>query len=264
MYYITQDERNEGKSAFFDLDTYCQVVEMFVNSDEIERALWMIDNPPGWFRENPPKKLTELRTLILKNTLTVKDYISDSKEIEDYEKLQDFVDANFIYPRFQILLETIREMNQKGQSPNLYELCPASFWLPRLLLQYKVNFQYRFETINLDAAKFFQSKHPEVNPNFDETQPNIFICFETIEHLWRDSDVAHFYAKYGLDADIVMLSTPLNTLLGGHPEGWRNRPLGHLRTYTKSDFLKFAVTHWPNRAWEQYPAQMQVLVGRKI
>jgi hypothetical protein len=83
-----------------------------------------------------------------------------------------------------------------------------------------------------------------------------------IEHLWNEDDIYHYYAKSGMDADIVMLSTPKYTLYGGLNQ-WHSRELGHLRTYTPKDLLAFASKHWPTLQWTFFDADMMLVVGQK-
>jgi hypothetical protein len=72
----------------------------------------------------------------------------------------------------------------------------------------------------------------------------------------------HTAAKQGVDWDVVLLSVPKYTMGGGLPD-WDTRRLGHVRTWTPSEFLEFANRHWPNRTWQLYPEFSMVLVGRK-
>lgn len=250
-----------GKPTKFDIEKYCDVVEMMIESDELIRALWMCDNPPGFYREFKSERLEQIRKDLYKQTVTVKDYINDKDEYKD-GKAEEIIDTTFTYPRYDVLAEYLSQLNLKGIIPNIYEACPASFWLPKMLRKAELQFQYDFMTINPQAeAKF--NKEWLCSP-IDQKQPWLFVCFETLEHLWNTQDILHIYIKAGIDAQAIFLSTPLNTLCGGHPDKWSTRELGHLQTFTQQEFIEFAYKNFPGRQWEYTRAQMGVLVGEKI
>lgn len=250
-----------GKPKHFNPDLYCDAVEHMIMADELERALWMLDNMPGYYRENKYPRAIQIKEEIYRNTKTVKDYINNGDE-SDSINIEELKKSSFTYPRFDVLCEKVREFNKDGKSPNIYEFGPAGFWLPMLLKDASCEYQYKWCTINKEAEKTFQNSKYYSLEGFKPNQPNLFVCYETIEHLWNPMDIAHFYHKANIDADMVFLSTPHNTLLGGL-ESWKDRKLEHLRTYTETDFIEFAYKAFPNRVWQLTRAQMMVIVGDK-
>lgn len=261
-----EDQPDFGKPNKFNPELFCDVAEQLIESDEIERAIWMLDNMPGYYRENPYQRAIDIKKRIFKVLMSTEDYASDVAEHNEQE-VEMIMGSFFTYPRYDILSALLIEYNQQGKKPHVFEFGPASFWLPRLLKKHNINFAYTHRTINRSASKHFQG-WLETNPieasDNMTSEPKIFVCFEVIEHLWNTLDIAHFYEKFGIIADHIFMSTPLNTLLGGHPDKWDSRELGHLRTYTKQEFLEFVFKTFPGYQWQLTPAQMMVLRGDKV
>jgi len=88
------------------------------------------------------------------------------------------------------------------------------------------------------------------------------VCFEMVEHLWREEDLAHYYLREQIDADMIFLSTPLYTY-GAVNKEWRGKDLGHVRTYTKAEFIQLAMSAFPNRNWCLELWHTMVLTGAK-
>jgi hypothetical protein len=72
-----EDLKNLGRPYYFDVDMYLACVEQMISSDEVERALWMLDNMPGWYRDNPPQQAKKIRDQLLKRLYTTMDYMKD-------------------------------------------------------------------------------------------------------------------------------------------------------------------------------------------
>lgn len=245
---------NLGKPQHFNIDKYLDAVEEMIQSDEIIFALEMIDNLPGWYRENPPSRALEIKRIVNRQVMSVFDYAQDSDEstIAGAEK----IDCLHCYPRGPIINQLVEQLNQQDQIPHVVEFGPADFWLYSGLKGKNRSFTYQYVSLNQSA----QIKSEEPNP----IGPRIFVCCEVIEHLWRPEDVKHSYDKIFFEkgADFVVLSTPLNTLFGGMAD-WKNRSLGHIRTYTKDEFLSFAKANWPEFHWTLYLTPMMVLLGKR-
>src|SRR5260221_1221063 len=75
--YDETDPKNIGKPYYFDLDTYIVAIEMMICSDEIQSALWMLDNPPGLYRDNYPQELVDIKNRIYQQCYDQFDYASD-------------------------------------------------------------------------------------------------------------------------------------------------------------------------------------------
>lgn len=257
---MTPEQKNQGYPHKFNPELYCDAVEQMIEADELERAFWMLDNMPGYYRENPYDRAVKMKSTLYQRIVTVKDYIEDKDECDD-AKTREIIDSTFTYPRFDVIHDEIIGLNNKGIVPFITELGPANFWLPKMLQSSGADFTYKPISINKEATRKFYSEN-EINGR--SLPYKIFVCFEVIEHLWNPNDIVHFYHKEQIDFDMIFLSTPHNTLLGGSLEPWHTRGLGHLRTYTQQEFLEFAFKSFPGREWEMTPSQMMVLKGKKI
>src|SRR4051812_35464670 len=63
-----------GRPRFFDIDIYLSVVEGMINADEVERAFWMLKNPPAYYRKYPPKRLLEIKERLHRQVWTPVQY----------------------------------------------------------------------------------------------------------------------------------------------------------------------------------------------
>jgi hypothetical protein len=207
----------------FDIDKYLDCVEGMITADEVERALWMIDNPPAWYRDNEPDRLKEIRHELHAALFTPAQYSAADREAEscDISQLKEYFP-----PRAEILFEVIKEYSQ----PNIMEVGPGSFWLPHSLLNKGLSFSYEYQSL---GGPGFESA-PRVEPSV-----NVFVAFELIEHLSNDMELYQAYLKFKKPARHVFLSTPLYTY-GGGMKDWRGKQLGHLRAYTPKEFAQAA------------------------
>lgn len=225
-----------GRPLFFDINIYLSVVEMMINADEIERALWMLDNPPAFYREkaNRPARLKEIKDKLNKATWTPVQYKGIYKDVEITAA---HTEAHWPL-RARLLEEEIKRLNDMRISPTLMELAPGGKWLEAGLRHKACGFNY--ECMSLDGSTL----EPDVKTVF-----NIFIAFELIEHLSNENEIYQNYLKFNRHADIVMLSTPLYTWRGGMPN-WEQRELGHLRTYTPDEFHDKASQMFEGYSWD--------------
>jgi hypothetical protein len=255
-------ENAPGRPRHFMPDFYLDAVEQMIAADEIERALWMLDNMPAYYRDNVPVRALEIKRQVYQQLMSTVDYIRDmsevkgnSEEIHGCPLHEQWATAHF-HPRGPIAIQVVNELNAEGFAADIVEFGPANYWLPAALKYHNVNFNYRAFSINPFAQCPVEPRHIE------GPKKQIFCAFEVIEHLWHEDDIFHYYAKFGIDADIVMLSTPKYTLYGGLKD-WQSRELGHLRTYTPKELLQFAAKHWPTLQWTFFDADMMLIVGQK-
>lgn len=265
-----------GRPRHFNVEQFLDVVEQMILSDEIERALWMLDNLPGYYRDHKPDRAVQMKKDLLKATWTIIDYAKDVDEteeaiVEKHKKwypdsnIQDIGDL-FDIPFFKVrgnFVETLaKHYNDNSQTPYIFELGPASFWLPSGLKKKHYKFTYEATTVQRQAWEYHKSKLETVWAPPQDGQPTIFVCFEVLEHLYRVEDLLHEYTKLDRDFDHILLSTPKYTLLGGQPDDqWRGRELGHLRTYTPEEFMQLGLKWWPNYKWQFYDNAMMVMHG---
>ncbi len=241
-----------GKPTYFSLDTYLAAIDGMINADEVERALWMIDNPPAYYRANPPAALTEMREQLHRRLWTPVQYkgIYDGAHI-DVE--------NQAWPlRAAKLEEWVRGHNEAERCPHIMELAPGGGWIMRGLEHRGLGFTYQW--LGLDHYAL-AADNPETAPPVDGA-PVIFCAFEIIEHLSNEWEIYQNYLKLNRPADTVMLSTPLYTYAGGM-DGWQTRELGHLRTYSPVEFHAIAARMFQGFDWECLTDDTILLTGRR-
>lgn len=266
---LNQEHQNPhefGKPLYFNVDQYLDAVEGMICADEIETALYMLDHLPGYYRDHYPSRAQEIRNTVYRKLMNVHDYVHDYDEVTlakglDPTKvpLKEAYNYPFYQPRAIVALSTVKRINEMGFVANIHEMGPAYFWLPVMLNEEKCDFAYTFTSINAHLMDHkLELPDPPILPKKD-----VFISFETIEHLWNPDEIYQAYLKSGSKGDYILLSTPKYTAFGGMPN-WRNRQLGHIRTYTPKEFTAFAIKHWPNHSWRIAESHgMMALCGSK-
>lgn len=262
------DPKNLGRSLYFSLDKWIEAVEMLIRSDEILMAIEVLAKVPSWHREDPAsqKKLHEIKTTLFRQAYDSMEYANDPDEAgyTRAEAERQFF-SSYAFPRGEILLEEVNKLNRDGKTPWVFELSTSHGLLPLGLA--KANCKFNFCAKNLNQAALVKVKDwlgPEIwQEKPKQGQPTLFINTECLEHAAREEDIEHNYYKLGIDFDTILLSVPYGVLGGGLPD-WRTRRLGHIRTYTKQDFLNLAHRFFPNRQWEMCVSHSLVVIGRKM
>lgn len=247
-----------GKAIHFDVDMYLASVEQMVQSDEVERALNMLDNMPAWYRDHYPQKAQDLKDKIYKQFYTIYDYAyEDYNEHKTFENITD-VDfaAKYLWQtRAQGIIGLCKHLNSQNKVPHIVEMGSGNHWLEHALKICNCKYTYYSQTLN----RHMQTKgSPKINADY-----NIFICFEVIEHLWEPKDIYHYSLKHEVNFDFIMLSTPKYSF-GGGCEKWQESNLGHLRAYTPTEFSHFAVSLWPGYKWDMIADSVMCMTGEKI
>lgn len=274
---MTEDPAVTGRPSWFDVEKFLEVVRMFVSADEVKTALWLLDNMPGFYRDHIPYKALELKREILSQIVTIEDYQSYTGEcyeenlqkekanydgIMEFNDLGDFFNAPFCYPRSEILLGVVQGCNEAGKTPHLVELGPSNYWVCHGLSKKGCQFTYEPITVNQNAKNDQLPRLKEYRETTPEGSPQIFICFEVLEHLWHENDIVHYFHRKKLDPEFILLSTPRYTMLGGN-DPHKPRTIEHLRTWTPKEFNDFARKSFPNYNWLYYDSAMMVLRGIK-
>lgn len=263
------DPKNMGRPLWFDLDAFLLTVEGYITADEVSTAFYLLDNMPGWYRDNVPIECVMLRDQLHRKFFTSLEYAKDGCTIEKvvlqpHEQLK----AAAGLERGWLTLETVRSL----KCPWVYELGPGNYWIPFMLRAHardslgkegEFGFTYCGPSLNSgmqeDAAAELKGLW-KLSPNPDRAK--VFICFEMLEHLARTEEIYQHYVKAGGDFDVILLSTPKYTYGGGMPN-WFESDLGHLRTYTPNEFTQFARKHWPMHDWAYYDGPVMMLKGTK-
>lgn len=252
-----------GFPKYFNLDVYLDAVEQMICADEIKFALSMLDNLPGYYRDNEPERAKNIRSIIYQQCMTVHDYINDKEELiaqsEKHHKtpLKDHWKLGHFSPRGEVIVKLVKELNENGFCANIVELGPYNYWVPAALQDQGLDFIYTGINLNAHVECPIKTKTES-----DKPLKNIFICFEVIEHLWNEDEIVHYFYKTQMDPDFVLISTPKYTCGGGLPN-WDTRQLGHIRTWTPNELTSYCRKHWPKLDWFFVDAAMMMSIGQR-
>jgi hypothetical protein len=232
-------------------------------ADEIKLALTMLENLPGYYRDNFPERAKRIRSSIYEQCMTVQDYINDMSETTEGAKVYHASDLGkqwsepHFTPRGTLLISLVKDLNKQGLCAEIIELGPYNYWLPAGLQDEACDFIYTPMSINPHAKCPITTKTSSDNPI-----KKIFVCFEVIEHLWNEDEIFHYFCKTQMDPDFVLISTPKHTCGGGLPN-WNQRQLGHVRTWTPKELTQYCTKHWSNLNWYMVDAAMMISIGSK-
>ena len=259
------DPGNLGRPLYFDIEIYRKAVEGMICADEIEFALEMIRRVPAWYREHPDPELERMKKILYENLYSPMTYVNDEEEAGyTREKAEAQWGTAYTHPRAEVLFDLVTKLNNEGKKPWLFELSTSHGLLPLGLAKAGANFHFFAKNFNQAAlAKVIEWLGPEVwcprGPGPD--QPTIFMNTECLEHAYREEDILNEYYKLGVNFDYILLSVPYGCLGNGLPN-WRSRRLGHIRGYTKDEFLSLAQRFFPKREWKMIVANSMVVIGK--
>lgn len=276
--YDMQDPKQIGKPFYFDIDTWIQAIEMQICSDEIQTALKMCDELlPGYYRDNLPEEIRAIRKRLYEQCYDQFDYSSDAEEASyTRAEVTEQCLSPYTYPRADILFDEIKKLNAEGRTPWIFEISPSHGWLPVGFADRGLKFNFFGKNMNQPALKKIKEWLPErvwqeapetrlvagQDPSDDhlQRQHKILVCFEALEHMMNPHDLTQAAHKVGVEFDQIYLSTPKYTLWGGLPN-WKDRRIGHVRTWTPVEFMNFASNSFPGYSWTLYDACSMVLKG---
>lgn len=261
------DPTNQGRPLFFNVEQYLSSVEQMIIADEIDRALWMLDNMPGWYRDHPPEGAKAIRKRLLTKLYTTSDYIGAEDAIH-VEKLISMTreEINRVYmhelSRAKVTMNLCHDLNAKGITPHLFEIAPGQHWLPIGLKKNDIKFTYSDISLNSSRSSQVTEYLADSWAEGSDSAAQIFICFELLEHLRFEAEIYQHFLKAALPFSHILLSTPKYTVKSASPH-WHEADLGHLRTYTPREFAQFATKHWPEFKWAITLDEIMVLSGEK-
>lgn len=236
--------------------------DLLIQSDELQKAEKLLyEFLPGYYRDNPPAQVVEMRQKLHRYMMNVQDYMCNPNDVKISSVDQSVNNVNGLL-RGALIKRTVEEYNKKDITPHIFDMGPGDFWLPIGLAASKFRFTYEcsvLSTASLEAAKPFFQDHVSKGSG-----PRIFVACELIEHLRDERDIVHSMNKYCPNPEEVHLSTPLYTF-GGGVKDWDSKPgLGqHMRTYTPHEFMAASSTLFPGYTFEYYPSEVQSVVGKK-
>ena len=219
----------------FKLKSFLDVVNDYIRLDETERALWLLDNLPSYYRDYPPKEVVSLKNDLLKHIATPRLYSTG-----DFDCRIDLENKNNMDKTLRgiLIIKDVKHFNEQNITPHIVDYGPGEYWLPLVLKSHNMKFTY--DPIGLNE-KAFNTVKPHIE-NFlskdFKDRPVIYVATEIIEHLHHQEELkTEMLFNCGL-ADIVHVSTP-KYCFDNRDIDWRlNKPeIGHLRTYTPKDFV---------------------------
>ncbi len=253
-----------GQLENFNVKCFLDAAHELVRADEITRALKLLNNLPAFYRDYPPKEVTDLKNLIIKRTATPNFYAK-------WEATIDFdLDISYMKEtlRGSLLIEEVKRFNEQGISPHIVDYGPGEFWAPRMLFDEGLFHTYKPITICSKASQLFDEHFPHFRGEPDPKDPVIFLGLEIIEHLWNEDELkTTMLANCGL-ADVVHISTPRYTYDGRDQlhNGEKVRDcLGHLRAYTPNEFVHILRTLFVEYDWQYFDGPvMHMRLTKKI
>lgn len=240
-----------------------KVIESYVEADEVERALWMLANLPGKYRDMMPMNLFNLRSDILRAMITPHGYLTSNLDsnVQSPEKSAAICES---YIRGILLREEVRRYNQLSFIPHLVDMGPGEYFLPLGLKELGLRFSYWDLALDRNTG---EKAHPLLfdvrKEHPSHSAPGIFVALEIIEHLHNPQDLVTECLRYfeGRYPDRIHVSTPLYTYDGTKKE-WR-KPCGlpHLRTYSPNEFFQTMHHLFPGYKWEMYQSRVMSMRG---
>ncbi len=256
------DIKNIGRPLYWNLDPHVYAIEQLIKADELQMALQMLDMIPGWWRDNYPPQLAEIKKILYRQTYDSIEYATDDEEADCPREMGEAQwDSPYMYPRAEIISNLVKSLFPRA--PWIFDLGCSHGNLPLGLIKSGHSFSYCGVGMNhriIQKLKGWVGEHWQDKPFGD--QPTILYNTEVLEHCMNPMDIVHTAHKVGVVWDYILLSVPMYCLGGGLPN-WSTRRLGHVRNWTPGEFIEFANKHWPNYLWTIYKSASMVLVGVK-
>jgi hypothetical protein len=250
----------------WDEDKFLEVVEMLLNADEVERALLLLDNPPGYYRDHPTEKMTTLRAKILSAMITAHAYMSSGLDanVMTMPEHNKFLMNHVL--RGRLIKAEVERYNAKSISPTIVDVGPGEYFIPLGLKANALSFRYRDIVMDQNTQKV---AYPllEVERALGQAHaegPVIFVALEIIEHLADPRELAVEALRHCHGwPDRIHLSTPLYCFDGAKKEWDRPCGLPHLRTYVPRELIREAQRIFPGYEWEFHMGQPMSLRGQR-
>lgn len=238
------------------LRPFLDCAEILVSQDETERALQLLYNLPGKYRDFPPQEVVMLRKQILSKIMLPYDLLDDKREMPKPDEWSvQFLNSTMRGIQLRLLVE---KYNNESIVPHIVEMGPGDFTFAIGMKKEGLRFTYDCFTLNKIAKADFSKSLISNIPN--SKAPFIFVAYEVIEHLHHIDEIRQMYDRIDKTPEHVMLSTPKYTFEKGTPN-WKIEGIHHLRTYTPREFGTEAMRLFPEYNFEYADNAVMVLVG---
>lgn len=240
-FYVDKDNplcSSSSQGGMMDFNALIKHCNFLLDHDETLMALKALDMVPGYWRDNYPGELLELKKEIRSKIATASFYATH-RGCELEMENSHLAAKNTL--RGRILLKELERLNQASLTPHIIDLGPGEFWLPKMCKNYK--FTYEPIYVNQPTYEKYLPDFKEFLKTNDANDVKILFACEIIEHLHDESEIASEMHRHG-QCDIIHLSTPRYS---HNPGPWRDKgDMGHLRTYTPREFFDKASKFFPD------------------
>lgn len=264
METIEQIMKEVGWCEFFDIEPFIKAANILVAADEPLRALQLLDNLPGYYRDNIPEEVEKIRSEIYALLATPTFYTTNKYDaFVRADEAEETVDKLL---RGQLIQADVKKYNDEGKTPHIVDLGPGEYWLPIGLKKKGLSFTYKDIGLCIEAKEKAAAHIGNLWTEPAVDAPVIFVACELIEHLHHETDIRVEMEKLKLKPDVIHISTPLYTFDGRkHRLEWQKQgDLGHLRTYTPKEFSETIVKMFPTHTWMLTVSQIMHMRGFKL
>ncbi len=256
------EQQLSGPMKEFKLQAWLDVANVMVNADEVLNALWLLEKGiPGWYRDNTPKEISNLKNEIQARLATASFYATDA----GCELLTDpnmhLVMKHSV--RGDILDRVTKYLNKSGFRPKLYDLGPGEFVFVKMLMHEQADFSYYPIYVNHPTYEHYKKEFEHKISKEEDGQPKVFFACEILEHLQNPHDLRYEMMRHCRQyADVLEISTPMHTW-DVNCTNWRaSKPdLGHLRTFTPSEFIAIVQEVFPEYNLTMFQSQPMHIHG---
>ncbi len=225
-----------GPIKEFNVKCFVDAALELLRSDETLNALWILEKSiPAYYRENVPQEIHDLKQEIYSRMATGSFYATDI----GCELLTDpNIHLSMRHTiRGDAIVKDTRHLNINGYKPNVVDIGPGEFFLPKLLLSENIVFSYWPVYMNHPTYQHYLKDFEHKLSKVENDRPTIFFACEIIEHLHEEKELRYEMNRNcnGL-ADIIHVSTPRETWDTNCLDWKAKGALGHLRTFSLSEF----------------------------
>lgn len=243
----------------FDPRPWLEVCNQMLCADETLFALNLLDMVPGYYRDHRDPSLETLRREIQSRIATASFYATDKGcELET----TDETCANYVHTlRAQLIVQDVKACNDNSIKPVVVDYAPGENWLAIVLEKAGLNFCYKPVYVNHPTNEKFKYRYEKFLPDNSSmlglaSAPIIFSCCEVIEHMHRPEEIRFDMERYIGKAHVIHCSTPKYSFAPNVTDWKTIGDLGHLRTWTPSEFQLFIQKTFPDYSFAFYDSQV--------
>lgn len=254
------------ENELFKAQQVIDYAQMLANHDEVERAIWVLDNVPAKYRETKPKELLDYRAKLVASMTTPHAYMTSEFDGDLAPFVEIAKDLMTFTVRTKLIMEEVKKYNAQGLEPHIVDIGPGEYIIPFGL--YKNDCKFTYWDVGLDRKTQSQA-YPllaelGIRKDVRNHSPTIVIANEIIEHLHNPLDLAIDALRWtDVWPDRIHLSTPLFSFDVNDKSVLTRGKTQHLRAYTPQEFMMEAMRIFPNYTWQLYANTIMSLRGMR-